>query len=67
MDARAVNPFLPYDENLWVTDISQTHVCLLNKFNVIDPPHPSRHPCMYEDQESLLTFEDFEAYVGLHG
>ncbi|MDX1410930.1 MAG: hypothetical protein R3351_02125, partial [Nitrospirales bacterium] len=35
-NARAINPFLPYDEDLWVTDISPTHVCLLNKFNVID-------------------------------
>ncbi|MBE9061716.1 phosphorylase, partial [cf. Phormidesmis sp. LEGE 11477] len=27
------NPFLPYEQDLYVTDISATHVCLLNKFN----------------------------------
>ena len=32
----AVNPFLPYDPDLVVADISDTHVALLNKFNVID-------------------------------
>lgn len=25
------NPFLPYDRDLFVADISDTHVCLLNK------------------------------------
>ena len=30
------NPFLPYDEDLYVADISATHVGLLNKFNVLD-------------------------------
>jgi ATP adenylyltransferase len=59
-DARAVNPFLPYDEDLWVTDISQTHICLLNKFNVIEN-HILLVTRLFEDQESLLTAEDFEA------
>ena len=58
--ARAVNPFLPYDEDLWVTDISHTHICLLNKFNVIDN-HILLVTRTFEDQESLLTLEDFEA------
>lgn len=30
------NPFLPPDPNMFVCDISPTHVCLLNKFNVVD-------------------------------
>ena len=30
------NPFLPYEEDLYVCDLSPTHVCLLNKFNVVD-------------------------------
>ncbi len=59
-DARAIDPFLPYDENLWVTDISPTHLCLLNKFNVIDN-HILLVTRTFEDQESLLTWEDFEA------
>lgn len=31
----AVNPFLPLDPNLFVADVSPTHVALLNKFNLI--------------------------------
>jgi ATP adenylyltransferase len=54
------NPFFPYDPDLFVADISQTHVCLLNKFNVL-----AHHLLIvtrdFEDQESLLTLEDFEA------
>jgi len=30
------NPFLPYNEDLFVADISQTHLCLLDKFNVLE-------------------------------
>lgn len=30
------NPFLPYDPDLFVADVSNTHIALLNKFNVID-------------------------------
>ena len=59
-EARGVNPFLPYDEDLWVTDISQTHICLLNKFNVIEN-HILLVTRGFEDQESLLTAEDFGA------
>ncbi|NIO40609.1 MAG: phosphorylase, partial [Burkholderiales bacterium] len=32
----AMNPFLPYGKDLFVSDISETHLALLNKFNVID-------------------------------
>jgi ATP adenylyltransferase len=60
MNARTLNPFLPYDEDLWVTDISQTHICLLNKFNVIDN-HILLVTRAFEDQESFLTAEDFKA------
>jgi ATP adenylyltransferase len=55
-----VDPFLPYDPALFVAGISDTHVCLLNKFNVID-----RHLLIvtrdFQDQESLLTDADFQA------
>ena len=54
------NPFLPYDEEMFVEDISDTHVCLLNKFNVIDH-HILIVTRAFEDQESLLTIRDFEA------
>jgi len=57
---KTVNPFLPYDKNMFVADISETHVALLNKFNVVE--HHllivTRH---FEDQETLLTLHDFEA------
>ncbi len=54
------NPFLPYDEDLFVADISQTHLCLLNKFNVLDH-HLLLVTRAFEEQESLLTAGDFEA------
>ncbi|BAY09393.1 ATP adenylyltransferase family protein [Calothrix sp. NIES-2098] len=54
------NPFLPYEEDLFVADISETHVCLLNKFNVVDY-HLLIITRAFEEQESLLTLEDFAA------
>lgn len=54
------NPFLPYEADLFVVDISPTHVCLLNKFNVADH-HLLIITRAFEEQESLLTFNDFEA------
>jgi sulfate adenylyltransferase (ADP) / ATP adenylyltransferase len=55
-----VNPFLPYERDLFVADISDTHFCLLNKFNVVE-----RHLLIvtraFEDQECLLNTEDFAA------
>ncbi|MFM7406556.1 MAG: DUF4922 domain-containing protein [Cuspidothrix sp.] len=54
------NPFLPYEEDLFVADISPTHVCILNKFNVVDH-HLLIITRAFEEQESLLTLEDFTA------
>ncbi|MGF1641943.1 MAG: hypothetical protein ACFCUO_13435 [Rhodospirillales bacterium] len=58
--ARPVNPFLPPDPALLVAALSPTHLCVLNKFNVI-----GRHLLIvtrrFEDQETLLTAADFEA------
>lgn len=54
------NPFLPYDEDLFVADISDTHVCLMNKFNVLDH-HLLIVTREFEEQESALTLSDFEA------
>jgi sulfate adenylyltransferase (ADP) / ATP adenylyltransferase len=56
------NPFLPYDRALFVTDISDTHVCLLNKFNVLDY-HILMVTRSFQEQESLLTLNDFEALL----
>lgn len=56
----SINPFLPYDEDLFVADVSDSHVCLLNKFNVIDH-HILIVTRVFEDQETFLTIGDFEA------
>ena len=29
------DPFLPFDKELFVADLSETHVCILNKYNII--------------------------------
>ena len=54
------NPFLPPDEALVLGDVSPSHFCVLNKFNVVD-----RHLLIvtreFEDQEQTLTLRDFEA------
>jgi ATP adenylyltransferase len=34
--AAARNPFLPYESALYVADLPPRHVCLLNKFNVVE-------------------------------
>ena len=54
------NPFLPYEEDLFVADISPTHLCLLNKFNVVDN-HLLIVTREFEEQESLLNWQDFQA------
>jgi sulfate adenylyltransferase (ADP) / ATP adenylyltransferase len=57
---KSFNPFLPYDRNLFVKDISPTHLCLLNKFNVVDH-HLLIVTKAYENQETLINQEDFFA------
>ena len=54
------NPFLPYEEDLFVADISDTHVCLLNKFNVVDH-HLLIVTRAFVEQESWLNLADFQA------
>lgn len=54
------NPFLPHDPRLFVADLTATHFCLLNKFNVVDS-HLLLVTRAYEDQERLLTRADLEA------
>jgi sulfate adenylyltransferase (ADP) / ATP adenylyltransferase len=57
---KAFNPFLPYEEDLFVADISKTHLCLLNKYNVANY-HLLIITRDFEEQETLLTLQDFEA------
>ena len=54
------NPFLPYEKDLFVADISDTHVAILNKFNVVEH-HLLIITRRFEDQETLLTPGDFKA------
>jgi sulfate adenylyltransferase (ADP) / ATP adenylyltransferase len=54
------NPFLPYDPNLFVTNLSSTHLVLLNKFNVMDH-HILIVTREFASQDSLLNLSDFQA------
>jgi sulfate adenylyltransferase (ADP) / ATP adenylyltransferase len=58
--APPVNPFLPCDADLVVADLGDSHILLLNKFNVIDQHLliVTRH---FEPQEALITLPDFAA------
>jgi sulfate adenylyltransferase (ADP) / ATP adenylyltransferase len=61
------NPFLPYDDDLCVGDLSSTHVALLNKFNVLDE-HLLIVTRRFVPQEALLDHADFAALlVALRG
>jgi ATP adenylyltransferase len=60
-DAVSRSPFLPpYDPALLIGAVTPSHVCLLNKYNIVD-----RHLLIvtreYEPQESPLTDADFAA------
>ncbi|MGK7936388.1 MAG: DUF4922 domain-containing protein [Xenococcaceae cyanobacterium] len=57
---RDFNPFLPYEPDLFVADISSTHLCLLNKFNVVDH-HLLIVTRDFEEQENRLNLADFLA------
>lgn len=54
------NPFLPYEEALFVADLSPTHICLLNKFNVVDH-HLLVITRDYVSQQTWLMLDDFVA------
>ena len=58
--ATLVNPFLPYEQALFVADVSTQHVALLNKFNVMEH-HLLLITREFEHQEMLLTSADFAA------
>jgi ATP adenylyltransferase len=54
------NPFLPYEEDLFVSDLTDTHLCLLNKFNAVDH-HLLMITREFEEQENQLNLADFLA------
>lgn len=54
------NPFLPPEPELTVAEISSTHSCVLNKFNVVEN-HLLIVTRDFQDQQRLLTLDDFRA------
>jgi len=58
--ASRTSPFLPPEPELVVADVSATHVCVLNKYPVIDH-HVLVVTRELEDQQAPLTLRDFEA------
>jgi Ap4A phosphorylase N-terminal domain len=61
---KPANPFLPYDEALWVAHLSDTHACLLNKFNVV-AHHVLVVTRTFERQTEPLNAADFDATLRL--
>lgn len=57
---KKINPFLPYELDLFVGNISPTHICLLNKFHVVEN-HLLIVTRAFKEQTELLNLEDFEA------
>ncbi|KAF6265779.1 ATP adenylyltransferase-domain-containing protein [Scenedesmus sp. NREL 46B-D3] len=54
------NPFLPYEEALWVQHLSGSHTLLLNKFNVV-PHHVLVVTREFESQQEPLNARDLAA------
>ncbi|MBE9047895.1 phosphorylase [Pleurocapsales cyanobacterium LEGE 10410] len=59
---KSVDPFLPCEPDLFVGNISPSHFCLLNKFNVVDN-HLLIVTRVFEEQTDLLNLQDFAALV----
>lgn len=57
---RRIDPFLPYEQDLFVGDLSASHICLLNKFNVVNN-HLLIVTRAFESQTDLLNLQDFTA------
>jgi ATP adenylyltransferase len=61
VDASGRNPFLPYDPTLFVAEAGAGHVCLLNKFNVVDH-HLLIVTRNFVNQDCPLDAADFAAW-----
>jgi ATP adenylyltransferase len=59
-DRSHADPFLPYDPLMFVADLSPTHICLLNKFNVF-AHHLLIVTRAFEEQQAPLNAADFAA------
>jgi sulfate adenylyltransferase (ADP) / ATP adenylyltransferase len=60
------NPFLPYEPDLFVSDLGPDHVCILNKFNVVEH-HLLIITRQFEAQNTRLTLADFTALAQVLG
>ena len=60
MGGKSINPFLPPEQDLVVADLTDSHIAVLNKFNVVEH-HLLIITRGFEDQDTLLTLQDFEA------
>ena len=58
--AEVKNPFLPYEEDLFVADLSDAHLLLLNKYNVV-AHHLLVVTRRFEPQSDLLNSADLDA------
>lgn len=58
--AHPFSPFLPPEEDLYVSDLSATHFSVLNKFNVLDH-HLLVVTREFEEQDTPLNSADFDA------
>ena len=56
------NPFLPYEQAMFVGAAGETHVCLLNKFPVLSP-HLLICTRNFVEQTQPLTLIDFNAWL----
>ncbi|MGF1700115.1 phosphorylase [Photobacterium makurazakiensis] len=56
------NPFLPYEQALFVAEAGSEHVCLLNKFPVLSP-HLLICSKEFVPQSSLLNQADFDSWL----
>lgn len=54
------NPFKPYEEALYVGDLGEQHLCLLNKFNVVEH-HLLIVTREFEPQLEIINRQDFYA------
>jgi len=59
---REHNPFLPYEEDLFVSDLTGSHIALLNKFNVI-AEHLLVVTRNFVHQDEYPDLPDFEALL----
>jgi ATP adenylyltransferase len=59
-DTSGANPFLPYDQTLFVANLPPAHVVLLNKFNLL-PHHLVMVTREFRPQETLLDADDLVA------